>query len=170
VRKHIKEFIMQEFGLPGEDYIRVHLNSFLGKTILMNAEKLPYRQIKPKEDPISATELRILLPTAIKHYTVTAASKELISEWFEKYFQQQFIFFVKGQIAITGNELGAIRMFMKLYRVDTESYDLELARKCWRDYKDRIYKVNNIRPKRNTAHFATWSPSYLAGIESSYFV
>ena len=155
VRKHIRDFIMQEFGLPEEDFIRIHLNSLLGKIILMNAEKLPYRQLKPKEDSLSATELKILLPTAIKHYTVTAASKILIAEWFEKFFQQQFVFFVKGQISITGNELGAIRMFLKLYQVDTEAYDLELGRKCWRDYKDRIYKVNNSRPKRMNARFAS---------------
>lgn len=143
VRKHVREFLLKEFATPGEDYIRVHQNTFIGKTIVMAVDKLPYRQLKEKEAKGgNIAELSLQLPKALKHYVMTEQNKKALSEFFDKYFQQQLLFFVKGQIAATGNELAAITMFINVYQIDTESYDLELARKCWRDYKDRIYKVN----------------------------
>ncbi|RDC63296.1 hypothetical protein [Adhaeribacter pallidiroseus] len=145
VRKHVKEFLLQEFGLPGENFIRIHQNTFLGKTIVMAVDKLPYRQLKTKKEKSgNVAEISLQLPKALKHYAMTEDNMKALSDFFEKYFQQQLLFFVKGQVARTGNELAAITMFMNLYQIDTESYDLEVARKCWRDYKDRIYKVNQM--------------------------
>ena len=152
LRKHIHDFIMHEFGRPGEDFIRVHQNSFLGKTIVMAIEKLPYRQLKEKEVLIKPTkagvlkiaELKILLPKDYKYYAILPEKKRFLADFLEKDFQQKFIFFIKGQVAVTGNELASIKMFMNLYQVDSESYDIDVARKCWRDYKDRVYKVNQL--------------------------
>lgn len=156
LRKHIQEFIMHEFGRPGEDFIRVHQNSYLGKIIVMVIEKLPYRQLKEKEiilkpnkaGVLKTAELKILLPKDYKYYAIVPEKKKILADFLEKDFQQKFIFFIKGQVAITGNELHSIKMFFNLYQVDSESYDIDVGRKCWRDYKDRVYAINKLASRQ----------------------
>jgi hypothetical protein len=114
----------------------------MGRTLRMMAEKQPYRQLNRPTPPPESASYRCALPTALKHYVITPDSAREVGEMLEKYFQQQLIMFVKGQIAATGNERQALRSFMKLYDINPSQYDLEHARKVFRDYKDNVLRHN----------------------------
>ncbi|MDO7851581.1 hypothetical protein [Hymenobacter convexus] len=138
VRAHVRQFLLKEFG---PDIWQIHQNTFLGRTVRMKVEKLPYRQLN-RPEVATGTVVRLSLPTALKHYTLTPESAKEVGEMLDKFFQQQMIQFVKGQVAVTQNERAALRSFYKLYDINPSDYDLEEARKVWRDYKDRVLKEN----------------------------
>ncbi|UOQ96633.1 hypothetical protein MUN81_15460 [Hymenobacter sp. 5317J-9] len=138
VRAHVRQFLLKEFG---PDIWQIHQNTFLGRTVRMKVEKLPYRQLS-RPEVATGTVVRLSLPTALKHYTLTVESAKEVGEMLDKFFQQQMIQFVKGQVAVTQNERAALRSFYKLYDINPSDYDLEEARKVWRDYKDRVLKEN----------------------------
>jgi hypothetical protein len=138
VRAHVRQFLLKEFG---PDIWQIHQNTFLGRTVRMKVEKLPYLQLH-KPDVATGSVVRLQLPTALKHYTLTIDSAREVGEMLDKFFQQQMIQFVKGQVAVTQNERAALRSFYKLYDINPSDYDLEEARKVWRDYKDRVLKHN----------------------------
>jgi hypothetical protein len=141
-KSHVKQYLMQEFGLDLSKPLSIHQNTYMGRLIGLKVEKKkPYRQLS-KKAPLNADGLLISLPTALKHYTLSDDSIKGLAETLNKFFQQQMIMFVKGQVALSGNERGALRSFYKLYNINPSEYDLEEARKVYRDYKERVLKGN----------------------------
>ncbi|GAB2954660.1 hypothetical protein GCM10027048_20190 [Hymenobacter coalescens] len=136
---HVKQFLLSEFG---PEPLNIHQNTFMGRVTLMKVEKVPFRQLEKESKPDPKKNLLIALPTALKHYRITPDGGREIGEMLQKFFQQQMILFVKGQVAATGNERAALRSFFNLYGLDPDAYDLEVARKVYRDYKDRVLKAN----------------------------
>jgi hypothetical protein len=43
---------------------------------------------------------------------------------------------------VTQNERAALRCFYNLYAISPDDYDLEVGRKAYRDYKDRVLRDN----------------------------
>jgi hypothetical protein len=138
VRAHVRQYLLKEFG---PDVWQIHQNTFLGRSVRMKVEKLPYRQLS-RPEVHTGTVVRLSLPTALRHYTLTPESAKELGEMLDKFFQQQMIQFVKGQVAVTQNERAALRCFYKLYDINPSDYDLEEARKVYRDYKDRVLRGN----------------------------
>lgn len=138
VRAHVRQFLLKEFG---NDPWAIHQNTYLGRSVLMVVEKLPYRQLH-RPEVLEGTAVRLTLPTALKHYTLTPESARELGAMFDKLFQQQLIMFVKGQVAVTQNELAALRCFYRLYDINPDDFDLEVGRKVYRDYKDKILREN----------------------------
>lgn len=141
-KPHVKQYLLQEFGLDLSKPLSIHQNTYLGRLIGLKVEKKqPYRQLNKK--PAVATDgLVISLPTALKHYTLTGDSQKGLADSLDKFFQQQLLAFIKGQIVVTGNVRGAIRSFYKLYNINPSDYDLEDARKVYKDYQERVLKAN----------------------------
>jgi hypothetical protein len=121
----------------------VHQNTFIGRVVQMKIEKQPFRQLHREAQPQGPCFL-LTLPTALKHYTITGESAKQIGKMFDKLFQEEMIMFVLGQVAATGNERAALRCFCKLYDVDPSDADLEVLRKCYRDYKDNVLRDNGL--------------------------
>ena len=131
---HIRQYFISEYGA---EPIQAHQKSFIGTAILCVAQKMPYRILAEKNQPADCA-LLVQLPTALKHYTITNDAAKNLGKHLEKEFQRNLIMFVKGQVAVTQNELHAIKMFYEHYQIDSETYDFDAARKIWRDYKDRL--------------------------------
>ena len=138
VHAHVRQFLLKELG---PEPINIHQNTFMGRSVRMKTEKLPYRQL---DKPVAVTGpvLKLVLPTALRHYSLTLESAKQIGEMLNKFFQQQMIQFVKGQVAVTQNERAALRSFYKMYEINPTDYDLEEARKVYRDYRDKVMKAN----------------------------
>lgn len=113
----------------------------MGRTVRMKVEKLPYLQLN-RPELLTGSAIRLTLPTALKHYRLTPESAKQLGEMLDKMFQEQMIQFVKGQVAATQNERAALKCFYKLYEINPSDYDLEEARKVYRDYKDRVLRKN----------------------------
>jgi len=145
VRPHVRQFLLQEFG-GGEQPLPIHQNTFLGRVVRMKIEKVPFRQVRPKETEVQGAVFRLTLPVALKHYIITCDGARQIGEMLEKYFQQQLIQWVKGQVVATQNERAALRSFCKYYDIDPSDADLEMLRKIYRDYKDKLLRHNGPRP------------------------
>mgnify|MGYP006899150197 CR=1 FL=1 len=137
VPAHVREFLIKEFG---PDPWPIHQNQFMGVVVKMKVEKHPFRQLERHVSivPDPRRCVRLTLPTALKHYTLEQESTKAIGDLLNKFFQQQMFKFVQGQAVVTGNDRAALRCFMNLYGINPETYDLEVARKAYRDYKDRI--------------------------------
>jgi hypothetical protein len=131
--------MLHEFGVAQPH--SVHQNTFIGRVVRMKLEKQPFRQLQRVEQP-EGSAYQVTLPTALKHFTLTNDSAKQLGEMFDKLFQQQLIMYVKGQVAVTGNERKALRSFCKLYNIDPSQADLEMLRKIYRDYKDKILREN----------------------------
>lgn len=139
VRSHVRQFLLLEYGVQQPHAL--HQNTFLGRVVRMKVEKHPFRQLNKAERP-EGPVFELTLPTALKHYTLTAESARQIGEMLDKLFQQQMIMWVKAQVAATGNERAALRSFCKLYDIDPSDADLEMLRKLYRDYKDKVLREN----------------------------
>jgi hypothetical protein len=139
VRPHVRQYMLHEFG--AQQPHPVHQNTLMGRVVRMKIEKLPFRQLRPSEKHEGSAYL-LTLPTALRHYTLTPESAKQIGEMYEKFFQQELIMFVKGHIAASQNEREALRRFCKLYDIDPSDADLEMLRKVYRDYKDKVLRDN----------------------------
>lgn len=139
VRSYVRQFLLFEFG--AQQPWPIHQNTFMGRVVRMKIEKYPFRQLRRTEQP-EGPVVQLTLPTALKHYTISPDSARQIGEMLDKLFQQQLIMWVKAQVAATGNERAALRSFCKLYDIDPNEADLEVLRKCYRDYKDKVLKEN----------------------------
>ncbi len=139
VRAHVLQFLLHEFGAAQPHPL--HQNSFLGRVVQMKVEKSPFRQLSRVVQP-EGPAYKLTLPTALKHHTITPESAKQMGKMLDKYFQEQMIMFVKGQVVATQNERLAIRSFCQLYNIDPSDADLEMLRKCYRDYKDKVLKEN----------------------------
>jgi hypothetical protein len=139
VRSHVRQFLLLEYGVAQPHPL--HQNTFMGRVVRMKIEKHPFRQAHRQEQPEGAV-YEVSLPTALRHYTLTPEGARQIGEMFDKLFQQQLIMWVKGQVAATGNERKALRSFCKLYDIDPSEADLEMLRKIYRDYKDKVLREN----------------------------
>lgn len=139
VRPHVRQFLLHEFGV--QQPWPIHQNTFMGRVVRMKIEKYPFRQLRRAEQP-QGPVVQLTLPTALKHYTLSLDSARQIGEMLDKLFQQQLIMWVKAQVAATGNERAALRSFCKLYDIDPNEADLEVLRKIYRDYKDKVLREN----------------------------
>lgn len=139
VRPHVRQYMLYEFGAAQPHCI--HQNTFLGRVVRMMLEKQPFRQFK-RAERVEGPAYEFTLPTALKHYTLTPESAKQIGEMFDKLFQQEMIMFVKGHVAANQNEREALRNFCKLYDIDPSDADLEMLRKVYRDYKDKVLRDN----------------------------
>lgn len=144
VRPHVRQFLLQEFGAAQP--LPIHQNTFMGRVVRMKIEKHPFRQLRRLEQPEGAV-FQLTLPMALKHYTITSEGARQIGEMLEKFFQQQLIQWVKGQVVATQNERAALRSFCKYYDIDPSDADLEMLRKIYRDYKDKLLRNNGPRPE-----------------------
>lgn len=136
VRPHVKAFLIGEFGA---EPITAHSKNSVGSLVVLVAQKLPYDLVAPKPTP-KLCHIQIKLPLSLKYYKITPLKATHLGFAFEKLFQTALIQFVKGQVALTDNELHAIKSFYAIYDINPDDYDVELARKCWRDYKESEYK------------------------------
>ncbi|MVN76927.1 hypothetical protein GO988_11385 [Hymenobacter sp. HMF4947] len=139
VRSHVRQFLLHEFG--AEQPWAIHQNTFMGRVVRMKLEKHPFRQLR-RSEPCEGPSVHLTLPTALRHYTLTPDSAKQIGEMLDKLFQQQLVMWVKAQVAATGNERAALRSFCKLYDIDPSEADLEMLRKIYRDYKDKVLREN----------------------------
>ena len=143
VRPHVRQFLLQEFGV--EQPWPIHQNTFLGRVVRMKIEKHPFRQLR-RAEKVEGPVVQLTLPTALRHYTLTVESARQLGEMLEKFFQQQMFVFVKGHVVASQNERAALRCFCKLYDIDPSDADLELLRKTYRDYKEKLLRTNGPRP------------------------
>jgi hypothetical protein len=136
VRPHVKAFLLGEFGL---EPIAAHSKGLVGSALNCVAQRIPYNLTASKL-PSGGCTIQIKLPLSLKHYKITPDNAKKLGYHFEKLFQQALIQFIKGQVAITDNDSHAIKTFYALYNINPDDYDLESARKCWRDYKESQYR------------------------------
>lgn len=139
VRAHVRQYMLHEIG--AQQPHPVHQNTLIGRVVRMKVEKQPFRQLRAVEKP-EGSAYQLTLPTALRHYILTPESAKQIGEMYEKLFQQELIMFVKGHIAASQNEREALRRFCKLYNIDPSDADLEMLRKIYRDYKDKVLREN----------------------------
>ncbi|MVN77833.1 hypothetical protein GO988_15990 [Hymenobacter sp. HMF4947] len=139
VRPHVRQFMLYKYG-PAQPHA-VHQNTFLGRVVRMKIEKQPFRQLRQAEKP-EGSVYQLTLPTALRHYTISPESAKQMGEMFDKLFQEALIMFVIGQVIATGNERKALRSFCKLYGIDPSDADLEVLRKVYRDYKEKVLEDN----------------------------
>jgi hypothetical protein len=137
VRPHVRQFMLCEIGL--EQPHAMHQNTFFGRVIRMKVEKQPFRQLN-RAERAEGPLYEFTLPTSLRHYTLTPESARQLGEVFNKLFQQQMIMWVKAQVVATQNERLAIRTFCKNYDIDPDDADLEMLRKIYRDYKDKVLR------------------------------
>jgi hypothetical protein len=140
VAPQVRQFLLKELGA---DPHHVHQNTYIGKQVIMVTEKLPYRLTRVVPPPMPSSCYRIILPSVLKHHSITEDGRRALGAALDKYFQDQMIMFVKGQVAATQNERAALRSFFHYYDINPDDYDLETGRKQYRDYKDRVLRYNN---------------------------
>ena len=139
VRPHVRQYLLCIFGT--EQPWPVHQNTYLGRVVRMKAEKQPFLQVRRPEQ-VEGTVVQFTLPTALKHYTITSESARQMGETLDKFFSLQFIQFVLGHVVASQNERSAVRHFCKLYDINPSDADLEMLRKVYRDYKDKVLLKN----------------------------
>jgi hypothetical protein len=139
VKRHVRQFLLKELG---QDPFHVDQRTFLGKLVQMATDKQPYRLVRAEKPLEPETRFGLVLPKALKHHSISEEKRRQIGDALEKYFQEILVNFVKAQVAVTQNELAALKQFFKFYDLNPDHYDLEAGRKQYRDYKDKILRNN----------------------------
>ncbi|TPE43957.1 hypothetical protein [Pontibacter mangrovi] len=114
----------------------------MGNAVKLVLIKNPYRINRQKLAPVRQEHVKIVLPTSLKHYTISEERLQHLGQFFQKFFTQQMFQFIKGAVHYTQNETDAVRSFCRVYNIDPDSYDDETARKAWRDYKNKVFEAN----------------------------
>lgn len=144
LKRHVKEFLLREFG-PVEP-LRIDQRQFIGQTVKLVLTKNPYRINTRKRIQCEESRpdiLKIVLPTSLKHHVIEDARILDLSKFFEKFFVQQMVQFIKGAVHYTQNETDAVKVFCRAYNINPDHYDDETARKAWRDYKNNLFEANS---------------------------
>lgn len=139
VRPHVRQYLLLWFGMQQPHPL--HQNTFLGRLVRMKVEKHPFRQLHRDQKPEGCV-YELTLPTALKHYTITPEAAKQIGETLDKLFQEKMISFVMGHVVASQNERAGLRAFCKYYDIDPSEADLEMLRKLYRDYKDKVLREN----------------------------
>ena len=139
VRPHVRQFLLCLWG--AEQPWPVHQNTYLGRVVRMKAEKQPFLQVR-RPEPVEGPVVQFTMPTALKHFTITSESARQMGETLDKLFSLQFIQFVLGHVVASQNERSAVRQFCKFYAINPSDADLEMLRKIYRDYKDKVLVKN----------------------------
>jgi hypothetical protein len=140
VPPHVRQFLLKKFGA---DPHHVHQNTYIGRQVLMVTEKLPYRLTRVSPPPMPSSCYRIILPSVLKHHSITEDGRRALGAALEKYFLDCMISYINGFVAATQNERAGLRAFFALYDINPDDYDLETGRKAYRDYKDRVLRYND---------------------------
>jgi hypothetical protein len=139
VRPHVRKYLSLWFGTQQPHAL--HQNTFLGRLVRMKVEKQPFRQLSRPIKP-EGSVYDITLPVALKHSILTPEAARQLGETLDKLFQEKMITFVMGYVVATQNERAGLRAFCKCYDIDPSEADLEMLRKLYRDYKDKVLREN----------------------------
>ncbi|MDJ1502735.1 hypothetical protein [Xanthocytophaga agilis] len=89
------------------------------------------------------SSLKVQLPQDLKHYTISDQKLKELGDYLKKYMQTAFIHYMIGQVTAGQSDWSAVRRFYNQYEFNPDHYDMDTLRKVWRDYKDRIARIND---------------------------
>lgn len=155
VPRHIRQFLLREYG-GGTDSLRASQNNFLGAVVVSVCEKVPYRQVRTRKKALSS-KVRIYLPSLVKYAHVSEKTLIDLGVIFEKLFFEKLRSFVSCGFYVHHSERNAVDLFLQLYDINPDDWDLDAAYACWKRYKKEIgqKKTANTQAKNRLSTYVS---------------
>jgi hypothetical protein len=136
VPAHVRHFLLKEYA-GGAKQIHARQNQFIGAVVVAVCEKAQKRRIR-SEKRTKTTTVKIVLPYDLKYAHVSAQTIADLSVILEKLFFDKFVSFVLCGSYINRSERGAADLFLQLYDINPDHWDIDAAYACWKRYKEDI--------------------------------
>lgn len=139
VSARVYQFIRNKYGDKCSSLVVFRRNNYLGTLFELSLQKRVFSQTRKK--PIDGKFiLEFQLPKSMQSCTLTDDNKRLIASHLDKHLTDTFTTYVAAQSKVSGVYLQAIKDFLQTHEIDTEAWDVETARKCFRDYLSKVNK------------------------------
>ena len=145
VPRHIRQFLLIEYGTGG--VIRAYQNQFIGALVVSVCEKIPYRQVRSRKR-LFGSKVRIYLPELAECAHVSGKTLQDLSVIFEKLFFDKFRSFVSCGYYIHHSERNAADLFLQVYDINPDDWDLDAAYACWKRHKENLEGNPQLAVKR----------------------
>lgn len=133
VPRHVRQFMLLEYG-GGKEAIKATQNQFIGAMVVAVCEKVPYSRVRSRKK-FKGSKVRIVLPFDAEYSHVSLQTLTDLSVIFEKLFFEKFRAFVSCGFYVHTSERNAVDLFLQVYDINPDDWDLDAAYACWKRYK-----------------------------------
>lgn len=133
VPRHVRQFMLMEYA-GGKDTIKASQNQLVGAMVVAVCEKVPYSRIRSRKK-FKGSKVRIVLPYDAEYAHVSQQTLTDLSVIFEKLFFEKFRAFVSCGFYVHTSERSAVDLFLQVYDINPDDWDLDAAYACWKRYK-----------------------------------
>ncbi|GAB3990369.1 hypothetical protein GCM10028807_17380 [Spirosoma daeguense] len=141
-----KYFLNPEFGdITSEGELKVSGRSMLGSYIASVTRTIPYPTVKHES---TSNKLVIWYSTRERTHEVPPEKLASLAKSLDEQFRRALICEVRALHSLCGGDYSRfIREFLARYSIEPDvDIEFETVRKIYRDYLERIDKVNRTRP------------------------
>lgn len=138
--------MLRRYAKPGE-YDRPlpgSLRTYLGAVLVLSAQRPHYRFVRVCRYQGPLAELEVQLPARLRHASYPPERLEQMGEALNRHFTETFLAGVQTLMAVTGNEMKAIQMWLDSHDVDPNHWDFMAARRCWRDQRTQLLAERRV--------------------------
>lgn len=133
VPRHVRQFMLLEYA-GGKEAIKASQNQFIGAMVVAVCEKVPYSRVRSRKK-FKGSKVRIVLPSDAEYAHVSLQTLTDLSVIFEKLFFDKFRSFVSCGFYVHTSERNAVDLFLQVYDINPDDWDLDAAYACWKRYK-----------------------------------
>ncbi|WP_273210456.1 hypothetical protein [Runella zeae] len=133
---HVRQFMMMEYA-GGRDTIRATQNQLIGAIVVSACEKVPYGRVRSRKRE-KGSKIRIVLPTDVECSHISQKTLIDLAVIFEKLFFEKLRSFVTCGFYVHTSERNTVDLFLQLYDINPDDWDLDAAYACWKRYKSEL--------------------------------
>lgn len=146
VPRHIRQFLLMEYGTKAE-CIRASHNQFIGSLVVSVCEKVPYGRVRSRKK-FKGSKVRIILPFDAEYSHVSLKTLTDLSIIFEKLFFEKLRAFVTCGHYVHISERNTVDLFLQIYDINPDDWDLDAGYACWKRYKKTLGIVPKMKGTR----------------------
>lgn len=136
VPRHVRQFLLMEYG-GGTESIHASQNQFIGAMVVAVCEKIPYGRVRSRKK-FKGSKVRITLPFDAEYSHVSLQTLTDLSVIFEKLFFEKLRAFVSCGYYVHTSERNTVDLFLQIYDINPDDWDLDAAYACWKRYKKEL--------------------------------
>ncbi|MCP1384466.1 hypothetical protein [Runella salmonicolor] len=136
VPRHVRQFLLMEYA-GNADHIKASQNQFIGAMVVSVCEKIPYRRVRSRKK-FKGSKVRIVLPYDAEYSHVSLQTLNDLTVILEKLFFEKMRSFVTCGYYVHTSERNAVDLFLQVYDINPDDWDLDAAYACWKRYKSDV--------------------------------
>jgi hypothetical protein len=141
---HVRQFVIARYGgtdPANKQVIELSKKTMLGTMTELACEKVGFRHVLPKADPVDESVCIILIyPNSLKNHFVHPGKLEAFAKMLHYLFNQAFLEALETAVMLGISDYEAVNMFMDRYGITEDMVAADTLRKKWRDHQRAMVK------------------------------